>query len=151
MIVPMPGPSQNLDAAVDAVGAQIARTDGKASLLLAFNGAVLAGLASAADTGLPPATKAFGGAAALALGIAAVLLLLVVRPCLSGADHASFPYWARLDEAAIRACMGGDPRPAQVRVMSIIAMAKFARLRWAVDCSLTALALLALAAAGAAW
>ncbi|MFP8903310.1 Pycsar system effector family protein [Streptomyces atacamensis] len=132
-------------------GLRDSHTDGKASLLPAFNGAVLAGLASAADTGLPPAIKVFGGAAAFALGIAAVLLLLVVRPCLNGADHDSFPYWARLDEAAVRACAGGDPRPAQVRVMSIIAMAKSARLRWAVDCSLTALALLALAAAGAAW
>ncbi|MEV5176851.1 hypothetical protein AB0L10_38565 [Streptomyces flaveolus] len=45
--------------------------DGKASLLLAFNGAVLAGLASVADKDLPPATKALGSLAVLALGGAA--------------------------------------------------------------------------------
>ncbi|MGW2524380.1 hypothetical protein ACWC09_46975 [Streptomyces sp. NPDC001617] len=44
------------------------RTDGKASLLRAFNGAVLAGLASLADRDLTPATKAFAAAAVLALG-----------------------------------------------------------------------------------
>ncbi|WP_331718613.1 hypothetical protein [Streptomyces sp. NBC_00289] len=45
---------QNLDAACATVAGVSARTDGKASLLLAFNGAVLAGLASVADPHLPP-------------------------------------------------------------------------------------------------
>ncbi len=63
------------------------RTDGKASLLLAFNGAALAGLASVADKELPPVTKAFGSLAVLTLGAAAVLLLLVVRPRLHGRDR----------------------------------------------------------------
>jgi hypothetical protein len=79
-----------------------------------------------------------------------VLLLLVVRPNLGGDDKASFPYWARLDEDEIRACMDGDTRPARIRVLSTIAVAKFTRLRHAVHLSLAALALLALAAAGAA-
>jgi hypothetical protein len=47
--------------------------------------------------------------------------------------------------------MNGDPRAAQVRVLSTIAMTKFAQLRRAVDCSLTALLLPALVAVGAAW
>ncbi|MEE1943050.1 Pycsar system effector family protein [Streptomyces sp. TRM 70361] len=149
--IPAPSPSQNLDAACASVAGQIARTDGKASLLLAFDGAVLAGLASLADTGLPTAAKVFGALAVVALGAAAVLLLLVVRPRLDGTDRASFPHWAQLDEDGIRACMDGDTRPAQVQVLSTIAMAKFIRLRRAVDCSLAALALLALAAAGTAW
>lgn len=84
----------------------------------------------------------------LALGIAAVLLLLVVRPRLSGNDRASFPYWARLDEDEIRACMEGDTRAARVRVLSSLAVRKYRHLRRAVDLSLAALALLALAAAG---
>ncbi|MCX4665035.1 Pycsar system effector family protein [Streptomyces uncialis] len=141
---------RNLNGAHEAVVTEIGRTDGKASLLLAFTGAALAGLASAADNGLPMPTKILGGAAALALGAAAVLLLLVVRPGLSGADRASFPYWARLDEDEIRACMTGDTRAARVRVLSVIAVRKFSRLRSAVDLLLTALALLALAAIGAA-
>ncbi|WP_306920867.1 Pycsar system effector family protein [Streptomyces luteogriseus] len=66
--------------------------------MLAFNGAVLAGLATLADHDLPALTKAAGVLAVTALGAAAVLLLLVVRPRLGGDDRASFPYWARLDE-----------------------------------------------------
>ncbi|USQ89910.1 DUF5706 domain-containing protein (plasmid) [Streptomyces phaeoluteigriseus] len=132
---------KNLDAACAAVAGEIARTDGKASLLLAFAGAVLAGLTTLADHDVPTATKALG-----ALGAAAVLLLLVVRPRIGGHDRASFPYWARLDETEIHACMDGDTRVARIRVLSTIAIAKFTRLRRAVDCTLTALALLALAA-----
>ncbi|MET7718582.1 Pycsar system effector family protein [Streptomyces sp. NPDC005407] len=71
---------------------------------------MLAGLASVADT------KAFGAAAVLALGVAAVLLLLVVRPRLRGDDLASFPDWARLDEGEIRACMDGDTRAARLQM-----------------------------------
>ncbi|WP_228022494.1 hypothetical protein [Streptomyces acidicola] len=40
---------KNLDTACATVAGEIERTGGKASLLLAFNGAVLAGLASVAD------------------------------------------------------------------------------------------------------
>jgi hypothetical protein len=140
----------NLDDACAAVAGEISRTDGKASLLLAFNGAVLAGLASVADQDLPPATKACGGLAAAALGAAAVLLLLVVRPRLRGDDRSSFPHWARLGEAEIRASMDGDTRPARIRVLSAIAVRKFTLLRRAVDLLLTAVVMLAPAAAGLA-
>lgn len=148
--VPPPGIDKNLDAACASVAGEISRTDGKSSLLLAFNGAVVAGLASVADKDLPLFTKVFGATAVLALGAAAVLLLLVVRPRLSGADHASFPYWARLGDDEIRAYMDGDSRVARVRVLSGLAVAKFTHLRRAVDLSLAALVLLALAAVGLA-
>ncbi|MFK0120790.1 Pycsar system effector family protein [Streptomyces sp. NPDC090994] len=148
--VPSPGIDKNLDAACASVAGEISRTDGKSSLLLAFNGAVLAGLTSVADKDLPLPTKVFGAAAVLALGAAAVLLLLVVRPRLSGADRASFPYWAQLDEDSIRDCMEGDTRAARIQVLSTLAVRKFLRLRRAVDLSLAALVLLALAAAGTA-
>jgi hypothetical protein len=148
--LPAPSIDKNLDDACASVANEISRTDGKSSLLLAFNGAVLAGLASIADNDLPLPAKVFGAAAVLALGAAAVLLLLVVRPRLSGADRASFPYWAQLDEDAIRDCMQGDPRAARIRVLSSLAVRKFVHLRRAVDLNLAALALLALAAAGTA-
>ncbi|MEV5982845.1 Pycsar system effector family protein [Streptomyces sp. NPDC052114] len=148
--VPAPGIDKNMDAACASVTSEINRTDGKSSLLLAFTGAVLAGLASVADKDLPLPTKVFGTAAVLALGAAAVLLLLVVRPRLRGDDRASFPYWAQLDEEAIRVCMQGDPRAARIRVLSVLAVRKFLYLRRAVDLILTALVLLALAAAGTA-
>ncbi|MER7898927.1 Pycsar system effector family protein [Streptomyces sp. NPDC096046] len=148
--VTAPSIDKNMDAACASVASEISRTDGKSSLLLAFNGAVLAGLASVADKDLPLPTKVFGAAAVLALGAAAVLLLLVVRPRLSGADRASFPYWAQLDEDAIRDCMDGDTRAARIRVLSTLAVRKFTHLRRAVDLSLAALVLIALAAAGLA-
>ncbi|MFF7975847.1 Pycsar system effector family protein [Streptomyces sp. NPDC007905] len=147
---PAPTVDKNLDTACASVVNEIGRTDGKSSLLLAFNGAVLAGLASIADKDLPPMTKVFGALAVLALGAAAVLLLLVVRPRLRGDDKASFPYWARLNEDEIRACMDGDSRAARIRVLSTLAVRKFTHLRRAVDLSLAALVLLALAAAGLA-
>ncbi|WP_328760606.1 Pycsar system effector family protein [Streptomyces sp. NBC_00271] len=140
---------KTLDASLATVAGEIARTDGKASLLLAFNGAALAGLASVVDRRLPIVTQACGAAAVLALAAAAVLLLLVVRPRLHGDDRASFPYWARLDDTAIRACMQGDTRAARIRVLSRIAVSKFRQLRRAVDLSLAALVLLLLAALGA--
>jgi hypothetical protein len=138
---------KNLDVALAAVTSEIGRTDSKASLLLAFNGAVLAALASVADTDLPLPVRIFGALAVLTLGVAAVLLLLVVRPRLRGDDRASFPFWARLDEDEIRSCMAADTRAARVRVLSNLAVGKFVHLRRAVDLSLAALALLALAAA----
>ncbi|EST18029.1 Pycsar system effector family protein [Streptomyces roseochromogenus] len=144
--VPASTVDKNLDTACASVVNEIGRTDSKSSWLLAFNGAVLAGLASIADKNLPTATKVFGALAVLALGAAAVLLLLVVRPRLRGDDKASFPYWARLDEDEIRACMDGDTRAARIRVLSTLAVRKFTHLRRAVDLSLGALVLLALAA-----
>ncbi|MEU1377960.1 Pycsar system effector family protein [Streptomyces triculaminicus] len=141
---------KNLDDACASVVNEISRTDAKASLLLAFSGAVLAGLAALADKDLPLTTKVLGGLAVFALGAAATLLLLVVRPCLRGDDRASFPYWARLDEDEICACMDSDTRAARIRILSTLAVRKFTHLRRAVDLSLAALALLVLAAGGLA-
>jgi hypothetical protein len=101
------------------------------------------------DHPLPAVTKVFGVAAVLALAAAAVLLFLVVRPRLGGNDRASFPYWARLDEDEIRACMRGDSRAACIRVLSRMALTKYRTLWHAVDLSLVALVLLLPAAIGA--
>jgi len=139
---------KNLDAACAAVTTEIGRTDNKASLLLAFDGAVLAGLASLADKDLPLPAQLVGGAAGLTLAAAAVLLLLVVRPDLGGRTPApgSFPHWARLDAAAIRASMDDDTRGARIKALSTIAVAKYERLARAVDTILASLALLLVAA-----
>ncbi|MFD9289604.1 Pycsar system effector family protein [Streptomyces sp. NPDC060030] len=141
-------PGKNLDAACATVTGEIARTDSKASLLLAFDGAVLAGLASLTDKELPLPAQLVGGAAGLVLAVAAVLLLLVVRPNLGGRSPApgSFPHWAHLDADAIRASMDADIRAARIKALSTIAVAKYARLARAVDTVLAALALLLVAA-----
>lgn len=141
-------PGKHLDAACATVTSEIGRTDSKASLLLAFDGAVLAGLASLADKKLPLPAQLVGAAAGLTLAAAAVLLLLVVRPNLGGRAPApgSFPHWAQLDADAIRASMDTDTRAARIKALATIAVAKYARLALAVDTILTALALLLVAA-----
>lgn len=141
-------PGKHLDAAYAAVASEIVRTDNKASLLLAFTGAVLAGLATLAGKKLPLPAQLVGGAAGLALAAAAVLLLLVVRPNLGGRTPApgSFPYWAQIDADTIRASMNHDTRAARIKTLSTIAVAKYVRLARAVDTILTALALLLVAA-----
>ncbi|WJV51789.1 Pycsar system effector family protein [Streptomyces flavofungini] len=85
----------------------------------------------------------------LALAVAAVLLLLVVRPNLGGRGRVvreGFPCWAQLDEDGIRASMGRDTRATRVKTLSTIAVAKYQRLTRAVDTILAALALLLIAA-----
>ncbi|MEV6750100.1 Pycsar system effector family protein [Streptomyces sp. NPDC051080] len=148
--VPASVTDKNLDDGCASVTAEIARTDTKASLLLAFTGAVLAGIGSLADKELPPSARVLGALAVLALGTTAVLLLLVVMPRLGGNDRASFPYWAQLDDDEIRACMEEDTRAARIRVLSGFVVRKCGYLRHAVRLILAALTLLALAAAGTA-
>ncbi|MFE7077244.1 Pycsar system effector family protein [Streptomyces sp. NPDC057620] len=138
----------NLAEACAFVSGEIARTDGKSSLLLAFTGAVLAGLASLTGRSLPTVTQAFGAAGVLALTAASILLLLVVRPRLRGGGPESFPAWARMSEDDIREALHGDLRAARMRILSRIAVRKFRRLQRAVDLILTALALLLIAAIG---
>ncbi|MFC9131856.1 Pycsar system effector family protein [Streptomyces sp. NPDC057099] len=148
-----PTTSKNLDDACQDVEAKIGRTDNKASLLLAFNGAVLAGLAGIADKDLPAAAQLVGGAAVLSFGASAVLLLLVVRPNLGGRGRVvreGFPCWAQLSEEGLIHAMRQDTRAIRVQALSLIAVAKFERLARAVDLILAALALLLVAAVLAA-
>ncbi|MER5973297.1 Pycsar system effector family protein [Streptomyces sp. NPDC002055] len=139
----------NLDTACTSVAHEIGRTDSKASLLLAFDGAVLAGLASLADKDLPLPAQIVGGAAVLTLTAAAALLLRVVRPNLGGRGRVvrdGFPRWAQLSEEALLQAMRADTRAARVKALSTIAVAKFERLARAVDTILASLALLLVAA-----
>lgn len=141
---------QNLTNNLAWVMTEIGRTDTKASLLLAFNGAVIAGLAGAADNQLPLPCRIAGGTAIVTLAASAVLLLLVVRPRLKPADgstdRSSFPYWAECDTQQIRAEMREDRRPDRIRVLSQIAKRKFLGLRRAIDLSLAATVFVVLAA-----
>lgn len=139
----------NLGMARATVAAEVPRTDTKASLLLAFDGAVIAGLLTIEHPLHGPA-RLFAGAALAALGVAAALLLLVVRPHISGADRASWPHWADLDEDGIRETLTRDVRPAQIRALSRITQRKMVGVRRAVDALLIALVLLATSAATAA-
>ncbi|SCE53025.1 hypothetical protein GA0115252_158315 [Streptomyces sp. DfronAA-171] len=103
----MSAPDAFVKAAHAEVKAEIARTDTKTGLLLAFLGAVLAGSWSLAkDAPLTvPAWVAGGLGTALLLG-AAGLLLRSVRPNLSGRH--GFPLWATLTAEEITTAVRGD-------------------------------------------
>ncbi|MFJ1965275.1 Pycsar system effector family protein [Streptomyces massasporeus] len=132
-----------LTAAHAEVKAEIARTDNKTALLLAFVGAVLAGAWTIArDLPLTPAACAVGGLGMTLLIAAAGLLLRSVRPNLSGRH--GFPLWATLTPDQISQAVSGD-LAADIAGLSRLAVVKFTGLRRAVDLTLAGEALLALA------
>ncbi|AYN40706.1 integral membrane plasmid transfer protein [Streptomyces dangxiongensis] len=134
----------NLAAAHAEVKAEIARTDTKTGLLLAFVGAVLAGTWSVArDLPLNPAAILTGvPGLALLLG-AAGLLLRSVRPNLGGRH--GFPLWATLTAEEITDTVSRD-LAADIAGLSRLAVAKYTGLRRAVDLTQIGGALLVLAA-----
>ncbi|MEU9755241.1 Pycsar system effector family protein [Streptomyces althioticus] len=122
---------KNLTAAHAEVKAEIARTDAKTALLLAFVGAVLAGAWTVArDLPLNTAACIVGGAGMGVLVTAAGLLLRSVRPNLSGRH--GFPLWATLTAEEITAAVDRD-MAADIAGLSRLAVAKFTCLRRAVD------------------
>lgn len=134
---------ESLTAAHAEVKAEIARTDNKTALLLAFIGAVLAGTWTiAADLPLAWPAAIVGGLGMTLLIAAAGLLLRSVRPNLSGRH--GFPLWATLTPEQIADAISGD-LAADIAGLSRLAVVKFTGLRRAVDLTLTGGALLVLA------
>ncbi|MFF4752268.1 Pycsar system effector family protein, partial [Streptomyces sp. NPDC002514] len=123
---------------------EIARTDNKVALLLAFVGAVLAG-AWTVGRELPlnwPAAIVGGVGVALLVG-AAERLLRSVRPNLKGRH--GFPLWATLTPEEITDTVSGD-LAADIAGLSRLAVAKFTSLCHAVQLIRAGGALLILAA-----
>ncbi|MFF5102005.1 Pycsar system effector family protein [Streptomyces sp. NPDC000134] len=122
---------KDLTAAHAEVKAEIARTDAKTALLLAFVGAILVGAWTVArDLPLNLAAGIVGGAGMAVLVGAAALLLKSVRPNLSGRH--GFPLWATLTAEEITAAVGRD-MAADIAGLSRLAVAKYRALRHAVD------------------
>ncbi|MER5798611.1 Pycsar system effector family protein [Streptomyces mirabilis] len=135
---------QTLAAAHAEVKAEIARTDTKTGLLLAFVGAVLAGAWTVGhDLPLTRAALAAGTAGMGLLVAAASLLLRSVRPNLHGRH--GFPLWATLTPDEIPGALSAD-LAADVAGLARLAVAKFTWLRRAIDLIYAAGALLVLAA-----
>ncbi|MGW5178702.1 Pycsar system effector family protein [Streptomyces sp. NPDC004082] len=135
--------TQNLTAAHSEVKAEIARTDAKTTLLLAFVGAMLAGAWTVARD-LPlnvPAYVAGGLGMALLIG-AAGLLLRSVRPNLGGRH--GFPLWATLNPEQITDTAASRDLAADIAGLARLAVAKFTCLRRAVDLTCVGGALLIL-------
>ncbi|WP_045559427.1 Pycsar system effector family protein [Streptomyces sp. FxanaA7] len=143
---------RNLSAAHAEVRAEIARTDTKTNLLLAFIGAVLAGAWTVSkDTPLNLPAYIVGGVGMAVLVVAAGLLLRSVRPNLKGRH--GFPLWATLTSEEITATLAEVDLSADIAGLSRLAVAKFAGLRRAIDLTCVGGALLmaaALIAAGGA-
>ncbi|MEU6849921.1 Pycsar system effector family protein [Actinacidiphila alni] len=138
----------NLDAARADVKAEIARTDAKASLLLAFVGALLAGVWTVGSgRRLPLASLLIGGVAVLVLAVVAGVLLWAFRPNLGGARPVGFPRWATLAPDQVTADLARDDRAEHIATLSRIAVRKFVHLRRAVDLTCAAGVLLLVAAA----
>jgi len=134
---------QDLTAAHTEVKAEIARTDTKVALLLAFVGAVLAGAWTIArDLPLNVPASVAGGVGMALLVAAAGLLLRSVRPNLRGRH--GFPLWATLTAEEITTTVTSGDLATDIAGLSRLAVAKFTCLRRAVDLTLTGGALLVL-------
>ncbi|AEW98311.1 Pycsar system effector family protein [Streptantibioticus cattleyicolor] len=152
VITPEPGRDgapERIAAAAVAIQSDLARAEGKASLLLALAGAALAALVSVATSRRLPVPVAvpgyLGGAALLA---AVVILLLAVRPDLKGTGWTA---WPRLSGDQLRGRLASGYEVELLRFMAALATRKFRLIRAAVDCVLVGLGLLALAAVLAAF
>ncbi|MFE2440942.1 Pycsar system effector family protein [Streptomyces sp. NPDC059426] len=129
-----PGADAVLAAAHAEVKTEIGRTDSKASLLLAFNGALLAGVWTVATSlPLPPAALAVGAVGVGLLVTSVAVLLAAVRPNLGGASPKGFPLWATLTGEQLRTALLADDLAEHVARMSRLAVGKFVRLQRAVD------------------
>ncbi|MEV7190755.1 Pycsar system effector family protein [Streptomyces sp. NPDC093510] len=135
----------NLTSAHAEVKAEIARTDTKTSLLLAFVGALLAGTWTVAkDASLSLPVYVVGGLGMALLLASAGLLLSSVRPNLSGRH--GFPLWATLSAEEITAHLSEDRRAHDIAGLARIAVTKFTALKRAVDLTRLGGALLIVAA-----
>ncbi|MFE1770536.1 Pycsar system effector family protein [Streptomyces sp. NPDC059008] len=139
-----PDGQDRIVATMSALQADLARSEGKASLLLALSGAALVALVSAAGSlRLTVPTAVAGALGTAALLAATVLLLLAVRPDLGGSGWTS---WSRLSVGQLRERLAAGYPVDHLRFMAALAARKFRLIRAAVDCLLAGVGLLALAA-----
>ncbi|WP_394426936.1 Pycsar system effector family protein [Streptomyces sp. SGAir0957] len=136
-----------LEAATTTVLAEIARTDGKAGVLLtAFSLPLAALVAAIPGRDLPPASGVLVGLGTIGLVAAMLTVLLVVRPHLGNAHRGSFLYWAQCNpESLLDDLQQPTDQAGHVIRLSQIAKRKYLGLRLAGD--ITAASLLVLAAA----
>ncbi|WP_326597359.1 Pycsar system effector family protein [Streptomyces sp. NBC_01803] len=128
--------------AIAILQGDLARSDSQASLLLALTGAALAALVSAvASLDLSAPAVVAGALSAVALLTAIAILLIAVRPDLSGTGWTT---WPGLSDEQLHDRLATGHLVEHARHMATLAVRKFRRIRAAVDCMLVGLALLAL-------
>lgn len=135
--------ADDINREIDSLRSELARSDSKASLLLALTGGSLVAIISTASNAhLPPAATITGIAAALALFTATVTLLLVALPRLSGPG---WPTWPSLTLPDLADRVAAGRQVSEVQALATIALRKFTYLQVAVVSALTGLGLLVLA------
>ncbi|MFF4528169.1 Pycsar system effector family protein [Streptomyces sp. NPDC001407] len=140
--------SEPLARAHAEVSAEISRTDGKASALLAALGIPLAVLVAVLPGHNLPATGTVLAGVAVAGLVAAVLVtLFVLRPHIGNATEGSFLHWADCTADEVLADLAVDRRTAQLIVRSQLARRKFEALRVAIHIAAGSIVVLALALA----
>lgn len=144
---PDPRPDRAQDriaATVTSLQADLARSESKASLLIALAGAALVALGTMASDLHPTVPAAVAGALGTAALLATtVILLLAVRPHVGGNDWTS---WPALSDDQLGERLSAGYQVEHVRFMAELAARKFRLIRAAVDCLLAGLGLLTLAA-----
>lgn len=145
--------NERLTTAHAEVKAEIFRTDTKTGLLLAFVGALLAGVWQVVTTiPMHPAAWIIGGCGVGLQVAAAGVLMTAVRPNLRGTH--GFPRWSQLDADGLVAELADYDAAADIVNLSRIAMRKFEALQRAIDLTRAGGVLLltaGLVAAGGAW
>lgn len=136
-----------LDVANTTVLAEISRTDAKSGVLLTSFSLPLAALVAAVPGhALPPMAAILVAAGTVGLVAAMLVVLLVVRPRLTGAARGSFLYWSLCTpEDLVEDLKNPGDRATHVIQLSQIARRKYRGLRIAGD--ITGASLVALAAA----
>ncbi|TLP66518.1 Pycsar system effector family protein [Microbispora triticiradicis] len=148
-----PDALDHLRAEADAARAELARIDGKSAALIGWSGTGFAVISAAATlTTLPPVATGTVVAGACLLAAAVAVLLTVIRPRIPRHGGTGFVALAALRDGAelletVSADLGTQPgqAAAHVLMLSRIALAKYRRLRLAVDLLLAALVVLAAA------
>ncbi|MGW7605279.1 Pycsar system effector family protein [Streptomyces antimycoticus] len=132
MTITTPASDRAIDQALASVTVDLGKTDHKASLLLAFNGALAAGLAAAGLVHWPTPSKTVAAFAVAALVAATLALLSVVEPNTKRLEGASWPHWQTCTPEQIHASLATDRRTEQIATLSRIAARKYRWLKLAI-------------------
>ncbi|MFJ4745417.1 Pycsar system effector family protein [Streptomyces sp. NPDC088775] len=147
---PVTAPEAKIQKALTDVTAEIGRTDGKASALLAAFSIPLAVLVAVVPGhDLPAFAAVLVGLGAAGLVAAMIVVLLVVRPRLGGANRGSYLHWAQCTPEEVVADLAVDRSVERIVELSQIAERKYRSLRLAIDITAASLVVLVLALATA--
>ncbi|MER7050496.1 Pycsar system effector family protein [Streptomyces jumonjinensis] len=141
---PVTADDAKLDKALAYVTGEITRTDTKAGALLTSFSIPLAVLVAVVPgRNLPTASTVLVAIGALGLVAAMVVVLLVVRPRISGAPRGSYLYWADCTADQVLEDVATDRRAERIASLSRILRTKYKALRLAIEITAASLAVLA--------